>query len=193
MNPLRNVFKMSNGLGAGFASLTILVALTGLACLGILATITRFAFYRRTGRLPASFRYLHGAILAVVLAVAGFGVLALYDEAPAAAGVFALTVLFPILVGGFYFDRTTERSRFDVAITTFMTWGPSFLVGVVFVFGTMVGVSSIFDLAPAETRQMGIAWLASTVGGVVVVLGMIFVGTRLRGLIGSGMRTGDWF
>lgn len=54
-------------------------------------------------------------------------------------------------------------------------------VGVV-VFGVMGGVGAALDLAPAESRRLGVARVASAVGGLAMVAGMVPPTDRLRGL-----------
>lgn len=79
-----------------------------------------------------------------------------------------------------YLERTIEGACLDIFITTTMTWGLLFLVGVIVVFGVTNGITSVFDLAPTESRRRGIAWIASVIGGITIILGMIPIGTRLR-------------
>lgn len=181
---------MSNGLGAGFFAITLLAVLAGLALLVVLSTGVSWVWYRRAGRVPAPLRYLLVAVGVGVLGVAGFGVLVLFDEAPAVAGLFALLVVVPLLVAGGYLERTTGLGRLDVAATTVMAWGLPFLLGVVVVFGVTTGLSSAFDLAPAEFRRLGVAWAGAAVGGITVVLAMIPLGTRL-GAVVRPVETGE--
>lgn len=180
---------MTNGLGAGFFALTLLAVLAGLALLVVLVTVAVYAFDRRTGRVPALLTYLVVVVGAVALGVTGFGILVLYDVAPPVAGLLALTALVPILVVGGYLDRTTELGRVDVVATTVMAWGPTFLVGLVVVFGVASGINAVFDLAPAESLQAGIPWIASAVGGLAIVLGMLPVSDRLGGVVHSATAT----
>lgn len=71
---------MSNGLGAGFFAITLLVVLAGMAILVVLTMIASAVYHRRTGHIPMLFRYLLVVICAGVLGVTGFGILLLYDE-----------------------------------------------------------------------------------------------------------------
>jgi hypothetical protein len=182
---------MSNGLGAGFFAISLLAVLAGLAILAILATIAATVLHRRTGRVPTLLRYLLGAICLCVLGVAGFGILLLSDEAPAVAGLFVTIVVIPFLLGGVYFERTTEGTRLAVISTTVMAWGLPFFLGVAVAFGVLNGISSVLDLAPAESRQLGIAWITGAAGGTAILLGMIPIGTRLGGMVRSATGTRD--
>lgn len=177
---------MTNGFGAGFFAISLLAVLIGLALVAVLATLTAYWFHRETGRLPRLFHYLPNVIGVAVLASAGFGVLVLYDEAASLAALFASVALFPLLVVGGYLRRTSEASRREVVSTTVMVWGPTFLVGVVVVFGVTMGLQSVLGFAPGESRQFGLAWLAAGSGGLVIVVGMLLLGPRFGRLLGSG-------
>lgn len=171
---------MSNGLGAGFAAITLLAVLAGLSFLVALAAGTAYALHRRMGRIPWPLRLLVVVVGVVVLGVAGFGVLALFDEAPPVAGLLAATVLAPLLAVGGYLFRTMESPYVDVAATTVLAWGFLFLPGVAVAFGVTAGASDVLGLTTGESRRLGVPWLASAVGGSTVVLGMLIVGSRLR-------------
>lgn len=176
---------MSNGLGTGFFALTLLAVLAGLAILVVVTTIASAVYHRRTNYTPTPVRYLLGVLCVGVLGVAGFGVLVLYDEAPAAAWLFASFVVGPFLVVGSYLVRTTGLSRFDVITTTVMAWGIPFFLGVAVALGSLNGITSVFDLAPAESREMGVAWIAAAIGGVTIVLSMIPIGNSLSTVLYS--------
>ena len=178
---------MSNGLGTGFFALTLLAVLAGLAILVIVATIAFAVYVRRAGDTPRLARYLLGMLCAGVLGVAGFGILVLYDEAPVAAWLFTSFVLGPFLVVSSYLVRMTELSRFDVIAVTVMSWGIPFFLGVAVALGALNGINSVFDLAPAESRQMGVAWIAGLIGGVSIVLSMIPIGNHLSTMLYSGI------
>lgn len=119
-----------------------------------------------------------------VLGVAGFGIGVLYDEAPAAAGVFVLLVGGPYTTASVYLAHRTELSRLDIITTTVMAWGGPFLLGVIITFGALTGIDSMFELAPAESRQLGVPWIAATTGGSAIILGMIPIGNRLARMVG---------
>ncbi|AZH26788.1 hypothetical protein [Haloplanus aerogenes] len=178
---------MSNGLGAGFAALTLLGVLGGIAVLATLSTVAAYAWVRRTGRLPGPFRY--GFAL---LGVTGFGVLALYDEAPAAAGLFLLLGLLPQLVAAATLDRWLSVSRPDLVTTTMMAWSAPFLVGVPVTFGAMNALTSLLHVPAAGTSGTSVPWIASAVGGAVVALGTVLLGTRLVHVVRSVTTHRDW-
>lgn len=174
---------MSNGFGAGFFAISLLAVLGVLALLDVLVAAGWYAYQRRTGGRPPLVRYLPAVVLAAVLAVAGFGVLVLYDEAASLAWLVASTALLPLLVVGVYLDRTTALARPDVVAATVLAWGPAFVTGVLVVFGTRSGIDAVLGLTVGESRQLGVAWLAAAVGGLVVVLGMLALSSRLVGLL----------
>ncbi len=177
---------MTNGLGTGLFAVTLLGLLAGLALLTVLAAIAVALFARRTGRVPPSLRYLLAAICVGVLGVAGFGILVLFDEAPAAAALFASLAAVPVILAAVYFERTTGGTRLDAVGTTAMAWGGSFFLGVVVALGANTWINAAFDLAPAESRQLGVVWIATAVAGITVVLGTVLVGTRIGGWLRSG-------
>lgn len=170
---------MSNGLGAGFAALTLLAALGGLAIVSLLATVAAAVLVRRTGRLPGPLRYVFAALGVAVLGVTGFGVLALYDEAPAAAGLFLLLGLLPPPCVGLYLHGRLAVSALDLVATTVMAWAAPFLVGVAVAFGSMSALSTLFDVPPGGASGTSVPWIASALGGVVVALGAGVLGPRL--------------
>jgi len=176
---------MSNGLGAGFFAITLLAVLAGLATLVVLAMIVSAVSHRRIGHTPTLLRYLLVLLCVGVLGVAGFGILFVYDETPAIAWLLTSIVVVPFLVVSVYLARSTGLSRFDVMTTTAMAWGVPFFLGVGVAVGVVNGIESVFDLAPAESRQMGVAWIAAAVGGLTTILGMIPIGNRLGRMVDS--------
>jgi hypothetical protein len=170
---------MSNGLGAGFGALVLFAALSGLALLSTLATAASYAGHRQARRLPSSVRYLFVLLGVAAVAVAGFGVLTLFDEAPSAAGLFLLLGFLPLLGAGVALHRRTELAPVTLAATTTMAWGPPFLVGVCAAFGTMAVLIALLDVPAAAASETGLPWIAAAVGGVVVVVGTVLLGTRL--------------
>ena len=126
---------MSDGLGAGFFRITLLAALGGVALLLVEATGIAVVFRRRTDRIPTPLRWVVTAACLAAFVVGGFVVLALFDEAPPLAGLFAVAVVFPFLTVGTYLERTTDLSRVDTVATTGMAWGLLFLTSVAVAFG----------------------------------------------------------
>lgn len=180
---------MSNGLGAGFFGLTLLAVLLGLAALQTLSLVGLFLFRRRNETIPHILRYASAAMLAGVLIVGGFGVLVLYDEAATLAFLFITIVVIPLVAVGLFLQYMTEMALLDTLATTGMAWSLPFLVGVVVTFGLTNGVNRLFDLAPAESQQLGLYWIASIVGGIVVVVGAFLLSNRVRKSLSSSKHT----
>lgn len=176
---------MSNGLGAGFFAITLLAVLAGLASFVIVTTIASAVYHRRTGNIPMGVRYLFGVICVGVLGATGFGILLLSDEAPAVAWLFTSIVILPFLIVSGYLAHTTGLSRLDILTTTVMAWGIPFFLGVIVTFGAMNGIESVFNLAPAASRQSGVAWIAATTGGLTIILSMILISDRLGRMVQS--------
>lgn len=157
---------MSNGLGAGFAFLTLLGVLVVLA--GVLAVTTAgaVAFHRYRSRVPTLVLALAAGLLAIVVAVAGFGLLALVDEAPLAALVFGVLVGVPlVLVAGR--ARLVGDGWLAVAATAGLAWWFPFLVGV----GVLFGFSTSSGVSPE---------VATAVAGVFVSGGTLLAGEVVR-------------
>jgi len=182
---------MTNGMGAGFAAISMLAVLAGLALLVMAATAVFYAVYRRSGQGPTILRYLLAAASAGVVGVSGFGIAMLYDEATILAGLLALVALAPFVLVGIHLNRTTGLARLDVIVTTVMAWGLTFLIGVVVTFGTMEGIGAALDLSQVELRRMGIGWVASTAGGLTILLGMLILSRRLRGMMDTTAGRGE--
>jgi hypothetical protein len=142
-------------------------------------------FRRRIGTVPQLLKYVSIAVLGGVLVVAGFGVLAMYDEAVLLAVLFLVIVFVPLTVVGIYLHQTIELTRVDVLVTAGLAWSLPFVIGVGVTFGLTIGVSSTFDLAPAESQRLGMVWIAMLVGGAVIVIGSVFLGKYLSQLFPS--------
>jgi hypothetical protein len=177
---------MANGLGAGFFTISLLVALGGLATFVVLATMSCVGFFRRTNRVPPVVVYVMIAIAIGVLGVAGFGILLLFDEASAVAWLITSTVVLPFGVVGASLARTTDLPPAYVATTTVMAWGFPFFLGVGVVFGLMTGVEMVSAVAPSESRQLGIARSAVACGGLTIILAMLPLSTRLGEILVEG-------
>lgn len=174
---------MTNGLGAGFALLTMLGILVGLAVLLGITTLGVLAFRRRTGRVPAALRYLAVAALAVVLAVSGFGVLAFYDEVLLGSALLLALVFVPLAAVVVRLRRTTDPRRLDLVATTALAWSLPFVVGIVMFFGGTVSFGTALGLAPSAPGRLVLSWVAVGVAGVAAVVGASLLGTRIAGLL----------
>lgn len=170
---------MSNGLGAGFGALVLLVLLCGLALLSALATAGTYAWYRQAGRFPSWLRSLFVLIGVAAVVVTGVGVIALFDEAPTAAGLFLLLGFLPLLGAGVALGRLTGSTRLDLIVTTAMAWGASFLLGVIVAFGAMGALISLLGVPAAAASATWLPWIAAAVGGATVAVGTTSLGTRL--------------
>jgi hypothetical protein len=170
---------MSNGLGAGFGALALLALLVGLALFSALATVVSVAWYRQAGRFPSWLRYLFVLIGVAAVVVTGVGVLALFDEAPTAAGLFLLLGLLPLFGAGVALGRKAESTRLALVVTTVMAWGPALLVGVIVTFGAMGVLVSLLDVPAAVASETSLPWIAAAIGGAVVVVATTLLGSRL--------------
>lgn len=176
---------MSNGLGAGLFALSIVAALAGLAAVLALVAAAAVALHRRTGRVPAPVRYLAVAALAVVVAVAGFGVLALPDEVPVAAGLLVVAVPLPLAVAGYLVRRATALGPLDVLAAAALAWSLPYLAGVAVFLGVVVGADATLGLAPVESRRLGLPWVAVAVAGLAAIAGAALLGDRVAGVLAS--------
>ncbi|MFB6219901.1 MAG: hypothetical protein ABEH90_00560 [Halolamina sp.] len=164
---------MANGFGAAFGGLLLLAVVAGLAGLLALFLAGAVAFRKRGERVPSGLRYLPVAVVTGVVLVAGFAVAALVDEAAAVAAVFVATVFVPFgAVGGFLLWMS-ELSRLDAVATTGLAWGVPYLLGLGVTFGVPILITRTFGLAPAKSRHLGLYWLGTVLGGIVVVLGTL--------------------
>jgi hypothetical protein len=170
---------MSNALGAGFGALTLLVLLVGLALLSALTTVVSLAWYRQAGRFPSWLRYPFLLIGVAAVVVAGVGVLTLFDGTPTAAGLFLLLGLLPLFGSGVTIGRQTGATRLVLVVTTVMAWGPALLAGVTVTFGAMGALMSLLDVPAAVASETSLPWIAAAVGGAVVVVAAILLGSRL--------------
>lgn len=172
---------MSNGLGAGFAALTLVA---GLVLVGILAGLVALAGYalgRRRGEVPHLVTHLLVALGAVALAVSGFGVIAFADEAALVAWLLACLALLPLLLVAGLRSRTSDQSPATTFAATVAAWAPAFLVGL----AVTVGATSVANAAlglPGAAQDTGVRVGTAALGGLVVVLGTAVLGRRLVAL-----------
>lgn len=167
---------MSNGLGAAFGGLMLLAVLSGMAGLLGLCLVGVVVSKRRTETVPNILRYLSVAVVLGVILVAGFAVVALFDEAATLATVFLAIVLVPLGTVGIYLHRATELPRLDIVATAGLAWSIPFLIGLAVTFGIPNVINRVFDLAPAESQQLGLYWIATALGAIVVVFAALRLG-----------------
>jgi hypothetical protein len=158
----------------------LLAVLAGVA--GLLGILLAGAIVsqRRTGSVPGVLRHLSGVSVLGVSLIAGVAVVALSDEAAALAAVFVAIVLVPLGAIGIYLQRVTELSRLDTLATAGFAWSIPFLFGLAVTFGVPTVFNLVLDLAPAESRQVGLYWIAPALGAIVVVLGALRLSTHVR-------------
>ena len=124
-------------------------------------------------------------ILSGVVVVAGFAVVALHDEPPLLAALFTAIAIIPLLVVGIYLSLTTELSIIDLLASTGLAWSVPFLLGVIVVFGLTLGVSQVFRWTSVQSQQRGLAQIATVSGGLVVLVGSVFLGKTVSPTIVS--------
>lgn len=176
---------MSNGLGAGFGGLMLLAVLSVLAVLLSFSVMGVFVFNRRIGTVPRALRNLSVVLLLAVFLVTGFAVAALYDEATTLAVVFFAIVFVPLGVVGIYLHQTTDSPLLDTLATAGLAWSIPFLFGVIVIVGGLNILTGMFDVAPAESRRLGLHWIATAVGAGVVVSGTIWLSTPISRTVGA--------
>lgn len=169
-----------DGFGAGFFALALLAVLAGIAVLLGLVAVAGFLARRRSGRVPRVLAYGSVVLLLPVVAIGGFGVLALFDEASVLAGLFAAVVVAPLVVGLGWLRRTGGRSwLFDLAATGH-AWSLPYLVGLAAFVGITIGVNEGLGLAPAQSRSLGVGWYAAAGAGILAVAGSVWLAPRVR-------------
>lgn len=163
---------MSNGLGAGFGGLLLLAAVALLATVQSLLLAGAYAMRGRGGAVPTPVGYLSAAVLAGVLAVAGFAVLALFDEAPKLAALFVVLVFLPSLAAGWRLRGEWGRNVVVGLSAVGLSWSVPFLLGVGVVFGSIAvaAESGVSTTAPAQDAVLLVATLA---GGAVATAGTL--------------------
>lgn len=179
---------MSNGLGAGFAGVTLLAVLLGLAVLLAACLAGVFVFHRQRGSVPDLLSYVSVALLGAVMVVAGFGVVALYDEAPPLAVLFVAIVFLPIAAVGGFLRLRTELRPIDTLATAGVAWSLPFVVGVAVTFGLTTGLGSALDVPPAGAQRRALVWVATAMGGLVVGTGSILLGRSVSRTRSDGYR-----
>lgn len=115
-----------------------------------------------------------------VVLVAGFGLLALYDEAPVGAGLIVALVFVPLAaasVRGWQVDREWP----DVLAGVAMAWSLPFILGLATFLAVNVGVIEAFQLAGGEARALGVVWIAGAGGALVTSIGSVWLYERVAG------------
>lgn len=169
---------MSNGFGAGFATLGLLLGLAGLAGLLGLTAAAGLVLDRRTGRIPGAVRYLAVGLLAAVLVVAGFGVLALADESAFGAGLLLVLVFVP-LAGAVGRGWRADRGWLNTLVAASLAWSLPYLLGLGVFLAVTAGVIEAFQLAGGEARALGLHWFGAAGGAAVAVAGAVWLEARL--------------
>lgn len=175
---------MAGGFGAGFATLTMLVVLGVVAvALGVVG-VGAVAVGRRQGAVPTWLRLLAAALLVPVVAVGGFGVVALADEAAVAAALLVAVVFAPLAVEVGR-GRRAGRSWLDALAAAAMAWSVPYLLGAVALFGVNIGAAEVLGVNTAGPRGRDVAWVAVVASGLVVVVGSRFASRRLVTVLGN--------
>lgn len=169
---------MSGGFGAGFFTLTLLAVLAGLAALLGVSALLAMVLRDRSDGGPAWISPLAVGLLVVVVGVAGFGVLVLFDESAVGAGLVVAVVFAPLLSVGLRHRPWTGGWRHRLA-TAGLAWSLPYLLGVVAFVGLNVVIPRSFDLAPGEARSVGVGWIAVVGAGVVVIVGAVGLSDRV--------------
>lgn len=178
---------MTDGFGAGVLTLTIMGLLAVPAGLLGLTAAAAVALRRRTGSVPTVVPAVADALLVGVVVPAGFGVLALADEAPVGAGLLVAVVFVPLVavVGR---HRESPGGWLGRLAISGLAWSVPYLLGAVVFVGLNVLVPRTFDLAPAESHAVGVGWIAATGAGVVALIGAVIVSDRLAVVLANNLR-----
>jgi len=162
---------MMDVLGAGVAAAGVLAVLAAVA--GALALVGVFGVLVDPGgkRVPRGFQYAAVVLLAVAVAVATVGVVALSGGSPLVAALLAGLVPFPVLVAAArVVSRDAVRGRVPVAATVAVAWALPFLLAV----GALAALTVGTDLSAAVSGPSavllgtgGALALAGRAGGVV--------------------------
>lgn len=175
---------MANGFGAGFFALSLLVGLSALAVLLGATAIIGLASRRESGGIPDPVRYGAVGLLGLGVVVAGFGVLAMVDEAAVVAWLLVAVVFVPtaaaVVVGR---GRSGTAHWLDHLALASMAWSGPFIAGAITFFGFVIGFPRVWNFAPAEPRGFGMAWLAVIAAGGVTLGGTLGVLWWLGGRI----------
>jgi hypothetical protein len=169
---------MSDDLGAGFFALSLLAGLAGLADLLAGVLVVAVGLRGRTERVPRAIVVGAIVVLALVVLVAGFGVLALYDEA-VPVGVLLLVVVFvPLKVVAATVRDRDRLGAVRAAATVGLAWSLPFLAALVVTFGLTIVVNAELQLVPPG-RERAVVYLATAFGGAVAVGGSLLLGGRV--------------
>lgn len=171
---------MASGFGAAFGGMMLLAVVTGMA-LFLSLSLLGILLSRRRGRgVPRILRYLSIVVVIGVILTGSFSVIALVDEAAPLATVFLAIVFVPLGAVGLYLRLVTNLPRLDTVLTMGVAWGLPFLVGLPLTFGLPILINRALGLAPAESRHLGVYWIAPVVGAIVVVLGSLGLARQVR-------------
>jgi hypothetical protein len=181
---------MASSFGAGFGAILLAAVLLGLA--GLLgALLLGTVVYRRRGQeLPRPLQVLAVAALAAALLVGGFGVAALYDEAPVGAVLFLGVVLLPVGAAGGVLRRTTALPPLSLLTTVAIAWSLPYVLGLVLFAAGVVVVPGVLGLPPAAPERLRFAWLGAGLGGVAAVVGTVALARALQP-VSPGDRSSD--
>lgn len=151
----------------------LLAVLSGMALLLGVSMVGMLVSRRRMGSIPEILRYLSIAVVVGVILIAGFAVVALLDEAAMLATVFLAIVFVPLGAVTLFLHLENDLSGLDTVVTTGLAWSIPFLIGLPVTIGAPILINRTFGLSPAESRQLGVYWIAPAVGAIVVVFGTL--------------------
>lgn len=154
---------MSDGFGAAFGAIALFAVLLAIA--GLLFLTTGVALHWRGERVAAYTEHVALALVGGLVLVAGFAIVALADEAPLLAGLFAATTAVPVVLAA-------GRARWagapwpTVVARSGMAWCLPFLAG----------TSLLFVVATSTSASPAVA---TGVVGVVTTAGTLLCGAYL--------------
>lgn len=165
--------------GAGFALLSLLLVLGGLAAVALLAGAVALGYRRYTGESPPEAgRYPLVLLLVAAVGVAGFGIVALVDEAPIGSGLLLAGVAVPLVASVATLRWRNGRSWPSVGAIATVAWSAGYLLGLAAFAGIVATVPAALDIPQGSARTANVAWVAVGVTGVVATVVAVEIARR---------------
>lgn len=176
---------MSNGVWIGLYVESMMVVLLGLSLLLTALLGICIGLQNRDQAVHPVLKYASIAVLVVVVAVAGLAIIELFEVGVGLAGPFIVLVFIPLAVVGAYLQQRSHMTPVNLLSTIALTWGPSFIIGVVILVGVIAVIGIQLDLANTQTQREALRLLAIVLGGVTVVASSVRLSSRIDPLVSS--------